>query len=283
MGGDGDAEMPRDVFRLVVQGVNGRLSSRQTDILFDLLDIDRSGAITVAEFLRLPAALACAKRLPDLPEVVPTTQASVAAQPLRLRMWDVAVSWCRRITKSRVFRVLAGACVVGACVSACLWTWDAQSAYDACVCAPSTPPASDDAVPPGDSPSLATGADCASGWTDCSSNLVFIGYALSLVFAVLQAFELGVRILGHGSSDHSRGQRRARCADSFCGWARRTWLASSGWHVMAAIIVLLNLIAAPLLFVWPASTSLAPGLRESLQVVRALVFLRLLELQVGLR
>lgn len=282
MGGDGDAEMPREVFRLVAQGVNGRLSRRQTDVLFDLLDIDRSGAITVAEFLRLPAALAVARRLPDLPEAPGATSTTASSEPLRQQLWDFAVTWSRRATRSRVFRVLAGASIVGACVSACLWTWDAQSAYDACVCAAATPPPSDDNAPNGDAAPL-VGADggCVGGST-CTSNLVFVGYTLSLVFAVLQAVELAVRVIGHGSSGRTRTTRgRNPCVDSFCGWARWTWLLSSGWHMMAAIIVVLNLVAAPLVFFWPASTALSPGFREVLQIVRSLVFLRLLELQVG--
>ena len=282
MGGDGDAEMSRDVFALVVQGVNGQLSGRQADVLFDLLDVDRSGAITVAEFLRLPAALALARRLPELPEPhVATAASSQSGSCLRLQTWEDTVSWCRRVVASRLFRVFTGFAVVGSCVCACLWTWTAQTAYDACVCAPDTPPASDDAVAPG---AGAAGAPCPSTpGSGCSSNLVFVGYALSLAFVALQAVEIGVRIVAHGCG---RCPRRAReqsgCAAASCGgWARSTWLFASGWNVLAAVVISLNLVAAPLLLYWPATGALAPTLRDLLQLARALLFLRLLELQVG--
>jgi len=50
--------MDRAYFRLLVQAVVDGLSDRHADLMFDVLDIDRSGAITIAEFLRLPAVLA---------------------------------------------------------------------------------------------------------------------------------------------------------------------------------------------------------------------------------
>ncbi len=55
MGGDGEQEMERAVFRRLVQTVNSGLSEKQANLMFDVLDIDRSGAITISEFLRLPA------------------------------------------------------------------------------------------------------------------------------------------------------------------------------------------------------------------------------------
>jgi len=98
MGGDGDAEMPSAVFKQVVQGLNARLTVKQVEHIFALLDVDCSGAITVAEFLRLPAALA--QRLPDEVEEARSQNTTSIRS-----FWSAIVFRCHTAVTSRWFNV----------------------------------------------------------------------------------------------------------------------------------------------------------------------------------
>jgi hypothetical protein len=185
MGGDGDQEMDRSMFRQLVCTCNPSLRERQADLMFDVLDIDRSGAITIAEFLRLPAVLAL--RFPqeyneDMDEVLlPTTHANDFDL-----LWARTYRWCRHAASSKWFAIIAGIVIVLSCISGSLWTTDGQRSYDACLCISYSQPNDDDpASPPSSGADWSDGAGCTPG-ANCSNYLVHVADVLGLVFSLGQ-------------------------------------------------------------------------------------------------
>lgn len=182
MGGCGESEMDRAYFRLLVQAVVDGLSDRHADLMFDVLDIDRSGAITIAEFLRLPAVLAL-KFPHQLSEDTGTLQPSPGASDFDV-MWAHVLRGCRLVAGSRWFTIAAGAVIVLACISGSLWSTRVQQAYDSCMCITYTQPNDDDPQPPGLYGSSSSQA-CVQG-TNCSTYTVPVINALGLILSLCQ-------------------------------------------------------------------------------------------------
>jgi len=142
MGGDGNRAMDRDMFVRLVTASVPTASGERASVMFDVLDVDGSGLITIAEFLRLPTVLR-----------VQITRARPAPHTYaRPPWWALCTTgcWyrfqgrCRAAVQTRTFFWLAIVTTVAACVFGAMWTLEFQREYDACVCAAVEAPAADD-------------------------------------------------------------------------------------------------------------------------------------------
>lgn len=93
----------------------------------------------------------------------------------------------------------------------------------------------------------------------------------------IQAIELCIRALAHDGGLPATPP--SGFAARIIGRLRRSWLLASGWHVLATVVVLIDVISAPVLLSAP-SLQLSPGYSDVFELSRALRFLRVLELVV---
>lgn len=261
-GGDGDCELHRDAFIHLVRRVRP-LSVAEAEVMFDTLDVDGSGAITIAEFLRLPVIL----RL----EVGSfAADATVGLDGAQRGGWPRLRRALTAVVRSRWFMFAVLLVLLVTCALGSSWTMGAQRSYDACMCftVPPSPVPSASAAAEGssslsavdaiaadlraywswatgsqpDASSAANAAAAASSGSvgdcipagDCGLNIVRWSSYACLILLGLQAAELGVRTLAHnptGSSASLTGDITGR------GYGAKRWLLASWWNVLDSFVV----------------------------------------------
>lgn len=257
-GGDGDGELHRDAFIHLVRKVRP-LSIAEAEVMFDTLDVDGSGAITIAEFLRLPVILRLEVGSFAADATVGLDGAAQRSGWPRLRRALTA------LVRSRWFFIAVLLILLGTCALASTWTMSGQRSYDACMCYTVPPaPTSDSAAK--SSAVAAVAADLRSYWswatgavasgssssngssssssgadvgacipgTDCGLNVIRWSSYASLILLGLQALELSIRTLAHnptGSSASLTGDITNR------GLGAKHWLLASWWNVLDAVVV----------------------------------------------
>lgn len=266
-GGDGDCELRRDAFIHLVRKVRP-LSIAEAEVMFDTLDVDGSGAITIAEFLRLPVIL----RLEVGSFAADATVGLDAAQ--RGSGWPRLRRALTAVVRSHWFMGAVLLVLLATCALGSTWTMAAQRRYDSCMCytVPPAPVSSSNAAAsagsggsslsavdaiaadlraywswatgsqPGGSGSATAPAAASVGGSvgdcipasDCGLNIIRWSSYACLILLGLQSLELGIRTLAHnptGSSASLTGDITGR------GLGAKHWLLASWWNVLDAVVV----------------------------------------------
>jgi hypothetical protein len=292
---DGDKEMDRQTFIRLVTAVRP-IQEDRASVMFDALDVDESGKITIAEFLRLPVVLrlnvwSAVEPIPPPPTVVGWGFA---------KSWYSFKMWSRTMTRHRLFHYATATVIVLSCCLGGVWTLQYQQQYDDCICKTMVMPALDDNTPPswigGSAPAamlevsvtselngymrLLFGATPATAphhgrilgpsdaeaclAVDCEQNPIRWSSYLALVLALVQAGELLMRMSAHQASKLGL-------------LGSKMWVFASLWNIVDVIVVLWCIIGY---------TALVLGVHEHnelliadwFEVCRALPFLRLLSI-----
>ncbi|RYY33751.1 hypothetical protein EON62_03945, partial [archaeon] len=269
--------------------------------MFEALDVDGSGAITVAEFLRLPTVLRVQVAFHEEPEEVVGT-----AAPMSARCYQSLRIMARTIIRTRWFWWLCMAVILLSCAVGSVWTVQYQREYDECMCIPySQPPVDDNTNDDGGEPvahttstltglysvsylmneaasllglgSTATADDgaafqdlpgCVVG-PDCGSSPIRWSNYVGLACSLFQALELAIRTLAH---EPELGASK---------W-RRVWAFARTWNMVDTLIVVWSCMSYVALIAGVHEKSPLP-VADIFEVGRALAFIRILSLFARMR
>jgi hypothetical protein len=252
MGGDGAAELSREAFAVFFAHVRPGVSALTTAVTFAALDLDGSGRIGAAEFLRLPSVL-------ELDVTEAGAGGAAGAGP-----W---AAWAARAVETRAFAAAAAACALGASAAGAVWSLPLQRDFDARICALRPLPADDDMGGAlaergggGGAPGLAADACTPAGALALSRHPIVVAELVGFIFLLGSAAEIALRALAH----------RAAAA----GGARRAWALASGWNLLDALVVAYALVGSVGLLAG-ARAALPPGLADLFEASRAARVLRL--------
>lgn len=255
MGGDGTAEMDRNVFAKFVPYCRPNTTREQCDVMFAVLDVDGTGTITIAEFLRLLTVLEL-----DI-ETIAGSEDEAAARALLgggSGGWIASFrSFSKVVVQSKWFHRFSWLCILGSSLCALFWSLEGQEDFASCMCVSMDVPSDDDSGPSG---SVNPSADCDPDHRGCAWHGIRLAELVALFFQLGALAELAIRSLAH---EPKQRYKSSATANVFIRARDTWWIFESSWNFIDAIIVCWGVIG---------SVAILAGAHEHLPLEYADVF-----------